>query len=119
MRMIPRDLSRTPTLDAFLERYAVASATVPYVLKPGGILAVLMGDYHDREAGLRPAHLPHQAACLRVRPQAALDRHHPLQPRRQQRQEGLPLILHPRPARRVHAVPETLVTQETYETFDI
>lgn len=50
----PRDLSRCPTLDAFLERYALALAHCAYVLKPGGILAVLMGDYHDREAGFVP-----------------------------------------------------------------
>jgi hypothetical protein len=50
----PRDLSRTPTLDAFLERYAQLLAHCGYVLKPGGTLAVLMGDYCDREAGLVP-----------------------------------------------------------------
>lgn len=50
----PRDLSRTPTLDAFLERYALALAHCAYVLKPGGILAVLMGDYVDRGAGFVP-----------------------------------------------------------------
>lgn len=50
----PRDLSRAPTLDAFLERYGFALAHCAHVLKPGGILAVLMGDYHDREAGFVP-----------------------------------------------------------------
>ncbi len=50
----PRDLSRTPTLDAFLERYALLLAHCGYVLKPGGIMAVLMGDYNDREAGFVP-----------------------------------------------------------------
>jgi hypothetical protein len=50
----PRDLSRTPTLDAFLERYSLLLGHCRYVLKPGGILAVLMGDYHDREAGFIP-----------------------------------------------------------------
>jgi hypothetical protein len=50
----PRDLSRAPTLDAFLERYGMALAHCAYVLKPGGILAVLMGDYQDREAGFVP-----------------------------------------------------------------
>jgi len=49
-----RDLSRTETLDAFLERYALALAHCAHVLQPGGILAVLMGDYHDREAGFVP-----------------------------------------------------------------
>lgn len=49
-----RDLSRTKTLDEFLQRYALALAHCAYVLKPGGTLAVLMGDYHDREAGFAP-----------------------------------------------------------------
>lgn len=49
-----RDLSRSPTLDAFLGRYGTALAHCAYVLKPGGILAVLMGDYQDREAGFVP-----------------------------------------------------------------
>ena len=47
-------MSRAPTLDAFLERYALALAHCAYVLKPGGILAVLMGDYQDRDAGFVP-----------------------------------------------------------------
>jgi DNA modification methylase len=50
----PRDLSRCPTLDAFLERYLLALEHCAYVLKPGGILAVLMGDYIDRDAGFIP-----------------------------------------------------------------
>lgn len=50
----PRDLSRAPTLDAFLERFGYALGHCGYVLKPGGILAVLMGDYHDRKAGFVP-----------------------------------------------------------------
>ena len=50
----PRDLSRTPTLDAFLERYAMAIANAAYVLRPGGKLAILMGDYSDISAGFIP-----------------------------------------------------------------
>jgi SAM-dependent methyltransferase len=50
----PRDLSRTPTLGAFLGRSALLLAHCGYVLKPGGIMAVLMGDYQDREAGFVP-----------------------------------------------------------------
>lgn len=46
-----RDLSRTPTLDAFLERYAAVIANCANALTPNGKLAVLMGDYCDREAG--------------------------------------------------------------------
>ncbi|MGH7242375.1 MAG: hypothetical protein ACREJD_03035 [Phycisphaerales bacterium] len=61
-----RDLSGAPTLDEFLERYALALAHSAYVLKPGGKLAVLMGDYTDRDAGLVPLtyHTKHLAfAC--------------------------------------------------------
>jgi DNA modification methylase len=49
-----RDLSRTPTLAAFLERYAAFIANCAGVLSPGGKLAILMGDYCDREAGFIP-----------------------------------------------------------------
>lgn len=49
-----RDLSRTPTLDAFLERYAAVIANCANALTPNGKLAVLMGDYCDREAGFVP-----------------------------------------------------------------
>jgi hypothetical protein len=47
----PGDLSRTPTLAAFLERYAAFIANCAAVLAPGGKFAILMGDYSDREAG--------------------------------------------------------------------
>jgi hypothetical protein len=50
----PRDLSRTPTLPAFLERYAAFIANCAGVLSPGGKFALLMGDYCDREAGFVP-----------------------------------------------------------------
>lgn len=49
-----RDLSRAPTLDEFLERYAAVIANCASVLTPHGRLAVLMGDYSDREAGFVP-----------------------------------------------------------------
>lgn len=49
-----RDLSRTQTLDAFLERYAAVIANCAKALTPNGKLAVLMGDYCDREAGFVP-----------------------------------------------------------------
>jgi hypothetical protein len=50
----PRDLSRTPTLDAFLDRYRLLIANCTGALAPGGKLAILMGDYSDREAGFVP-----------------------------------------------------------------
>ena len=50
----PRDLSRTPTLKAFLERYELLLKNTAQALLPGGKLAVLVGDYCDREAGFVP-----------------------------------------------------------------
>jgi hypothetical protein len=49
-----RDLSRAPTLDDFLRRYRQFIRNCRGVLKPGGKLAVLMGDYSDRRAGFVP-----------------------------------------------------------------
>jgi len=50
----PRDLSRAATLEEFLDRYSLAIAHSASVLKPGGRLAILMGDYSDRESGFIP-----------------------------------------------------------------
>ncbi len=50
----PRDLSRTPTLDEFLKRYGQFIRNSANSLKVGGKLAILMGDYNDREAGFVP-----------------------------------------------------------------
>lgn len=50
----PRDLSRTPTLEEFLRRYRQFLRNSARSLKPGGKLAVLMGDYSDRGAGFVP-----------------------------------------------------------------
>lgn len=50
----PRDLSRAPTLDEFLARYGQFLRNCAAALTPGGKLAVLMGDYSDREAGFVP-----------------------------------------------------------------
>ncbi|HZZ26876.1 MAG TPA: hypothetical protein VFE46_02620 [Pirellulales bacterium] len=50
----PRDLSRTPTLAAFLERYRRLIDNCVGTLVPGGKLAILMGDYTDREIGFVP-----------------------------------------------------------------
>lgn len=49
-----RDLSRTPTLDAFLRRYASFIRNCSQLLTEGGKLAILMGDYCDREIGFVP-----------------------------------------------------------------
>jgi hypothetical protein len=50
----PMDLSRAPTLDNFLRRYEQFFRNCAAALKPGGKLAVLMGDYSDKEAGFIP-----------------------------------------------------------------
>ena len=50
----PDDLSQARTLDAFLERYRQLIVNCASVLRPGGKLAILMGDYCDRTAGHVP-----------------------------------------------------------------
>jgi hypothetical protein len=49
-----RDLSRAPNLEAFLERYGQFFHNCAAVLKPGGKLVVLMGDYCDARDGFLP-----------------------------------------------------------------
>jgi hypothetical protein len=49
-----RDLSRTPTLTAFLERYRLLIANCAGSLEAGGKLAILIGDYCDRPTGFVP-----------------------------------------------------------------
>lgn len=50
----PRDLSRSPTLEHFLRRYGQFIRNCAGALKRGGKLAILMGDYSDRNAGYVP-----------------------------------------------------------------
>lgn len=50
----PADLSAAPTLASFLAGYDRLIRNCGDVLSPGGKLAVLMGDYCDREAGFVP-----------------------------------------------------------------
>jgi hypothetical protein len=50
----PNCLSRTPTLDAFLDRYKLLIDNCAGSLVPGGKLAILMGDYSDSKAGFVP-----------------------------------------------------------------
>jgi len=50
----PRDLSRAPTLSDFLRRYGQFIRNAAKALKPKGKLAILMGDYRDREEGFMP-----------------------------------------------------------------
>jgi len=50
----PRDLSVCTNLESFLSGYRRLIANCSAALNPGGRLAVLMGDYDDREAGFVP-----------------------------------------------------------------
>jgi hypothetical protein len=50
----PRDLSRTRDLQSFLDRYRLLIENCAGSLTPNGKLAILMGDYSDREAGYVP-----------------------------------------------------------------
>lgn len=50
----PRDLSRSPTLEHFLKRYGQFLRNCARALKAGGKVAILMGDYCDREEGFVP-----------------------------------------------------------------
>jgi hypothetical protein len=50
----PRELSRAATLEDFLRRCGQFIRNSARALRPGGKLAILMGDYSDREAGFVP-----------------------------------------------------------------
>jgi hypothetical protein len=50
----PKDLSRAPTLEAFLRRYGQFVRNGTAALKANGKLIILMGDCSDREAGFIP-----------------------------------------------------------------
>lgn len=49
-----RDMSTAPTLAYFIHRYEKLIQNCASVLSPGGKLAILMGDYSDRETGFVP-----------------------------------------------------------------
>jgi hypothetical protein len=49
-----RDLSQAKTLSEFLDKYQAVITHCMYVLRVGGTLAALMGDYQDREHGFAP-----------------------------------------------------------------
>jgi hypothetical protein len=50
----PRDLSRAPTIEDFNRRYGQFIRNCKNALKRGGKLAILMGDYSDRDEGFVP-----------------------------------------------------------------
>lgn len=49
-----RDMANAPTLDEFLKRYKRLIQNCANILTPDGKLAILMGDYCDRDAGFVP-----------------------------------------------------------------
>jgi hypothetical protein len=49
-----RDLSRTASLPKFLDRYRLLIKNCAGAITPGGRVAILMGDYNDREDGYVP-----------------------------------------------------------------
>ena len=59
-----RDLSNCATLEDFLGRYAGMFRACNRALAPGGRMAVLMGDYDDREAGYVPLVYHTQRLCF-------------------------------------------------------
>jgi hypothetical protein len=62
----PRDLSTMPTLRDFLNRFRLVLANCFLSLNPGGKLAVLVGDYSDREAGFVPLVYCTKLLCFRA-----------------------------------------------------
>ena len=50
----PRDLSAARTLGEFLAMFRLVTDNCTRVLAPGGRIAILMGDYSDREIGFVP-----------------------------------------------------------------
>ena len=78
MPTIPATCRVSPTLEHFLRRYGQFIRNCAGALKRGGKLAILMGDYSDREAGYVPLvyHTKRLAFAAGLTP--ALHRHHPV-----------------------------------------
>ncbi len=62
----PGDLSRAADFDAFLGLYEAALRNAAAALLPGGKLAVLMGEYSDREAGFVPLTYHTKRLCFGI-----------------------------------------------------
>ena len=60
------DLSSCPTLELFLRRYELLIQNCAKVLKPGGRIAILMGDYSDREEGFVPLIYHTKRLCFEI-----------------------------------------------------
>jgi hypothetical protein len=61
-----RDLSNAPTLSYFLHRYRELLENCAAVLAPGGHMAILMGDYSDRDAGFVPLVYHTKRLCFAI-----------------------------------------------------
>jgi len=62
----PGDLSAAPTLEAFRDQLRKVIANAMTVLKPGGKIAILMGDYTDRELGFMPLAYETKRICFEL-----------------------------------------------------
>jgi SAM-dependent methyltransferase len=60
----PRDLSNCPTPEAFQNRLQAFILCAQEVLRPGGHLAILMGDYSDVECGYLPLTYETKRLCF-------------------------------------------------------
>jgi hypothetical protein len=60
------DLSACPSLGAFLNRYYLLLLRCKSVLANGGHMAILMGDYEDREEGFVPLVFNTQRICFEI-----------------------------------------------------
>jgi len=61
-----RDMSNAPTLSYFLYRYNQLIESCKSVLEPGGKIAILMGDYSDRDEGFVPLTYYTKLLCFRA-----------------------------------------------------
>jgi hypothetical protein len=62
----PRDLSTAPTLEEFLKRYEQVIHNCAEALLPQGHMAILMGDYTDKEYGFVPLVYFTKLLCFRA-----------------------------------------------------
>ena len=62
-----RDMSTAPNFSYFLYRYQKLIENCASVLAPGGKLAILMGDYSDRDAGFVPLTSHTKRLCFQAR----------------------------------------------------
>ena len=96
----------SPTLEHFLRALRPVHQELRRCPQTRGQAGHPYGRLFRPRGRIRPARLPHKTPGFRRRAHPTLHRHHPFLARRQQRQESLPIVLHPRPARRLHDLRE-------------